>query len=173
MEVGIKGNLLKLFYNGYYAIRDYSMTNKYISTDSSKVAMEGVESFLGGRISLRLDSIGEVTGWGELQNNGNYRIDGKIRTKWFEVSLRQVQYSVPLLLQSYRASHDVWYNDFDNTNVTQVNGYLHYISPALRMSPGITFTRMGNYVFFKQGDIIKTTMEKVRLYCRSSLQAIR
>ena len=31
-EVGIKGNLLKLFYNGYYTIRNYSMTNKYIDT---------------------------------------------------------------------------------------------------------------------------------------------
>jgi hypothetical protein len=150
-EFGIKGNLLKLFYNGYYTIRDYSMTNKYLS-DSLSVATSGVESYLGGRISLRLDSLGEVTGWGELQNNGNYRIDGRIRTKWFEASLKQAQYSVPLLMQSYRGSHDVWYNDFDNTNVTQVNGYVHYTSRVFSISPGFTFTRMGNYVFFKQRD---------------------
>ena len=151
-EVGIKGNLLKLFYNGYYAIRDYSMTNKYMSPDTLKVTSEGVESYLGGRISLRLDSLTEVAGWGELQDNGNYRIDGSIRTKWFEASLKQVQYSIPLLMQAYRGSHDVWNNDFDNTNVTQINGYLHYNSRVLSLSPGVTFTRMGNYVFFKQGD---------------------
>ena len=123
-----------------------------MSPDTLKVATSGVESYLGGRISLRLDSLSEVTGWGELQNNGNYRIDGKIRTKWFEASLKQFQYSVPFLMQSYRGSHDVWDNDFDNTNVTQVNGYLHYISPVFSISPGFTFTRMGNYVFFKQSD---------------------
>ncbi|HMG92956.1 MAG TPA: putative porin [Chryseolinea sp.] len=151
-EVGIKGNLLKLFYNGYYAIRDYSMT---MSPDTVSISTSGVESYLGGRISLRLDSLGEVTGWGELQNNGNYRIDGRIRTKWFEASLKQAQYSVPLLMQSYRGSHDVWNNDFDNTNVTQVNGYLHYSSRAFSISPGFTFTRMGNYVFFKQVDYVQ------------------
>ncbi|HEY5917772.1 MAG TPA: putative porin [Chryseolinea sp.] len=152
LEAGIKGNLLKLFYNGYYAIRDYSMTNKYMLPDSLHVATSGVESYLGGRISLRFDSLSEVTGWGELQDNGNYRIDGRIKTKWFEASLKQMQYSVPFVMQSYRGSHDVWNNDFDNTNVTQVNGYLHYISPVFSISPGITFTRMGNYVFFKQTD---------------------
>ena len=31
-EVGIKGDLLKLFYNGYYAIRDYTFTNNNIDT---------------------------------------------------------------------------------------------------------------------------------------------
>jgi len=151
-EVGIKGDLLKLFYNGYYAIRNYSITNKYWAPDSLRVPISGVESYLGGRISLRLDSIGEVTGWGELQENGNYRIEGHIKSKWFEASIKQVQYAVPLLLQAYRGSHDVWYNNFSSTNVTQLNGYIHYRSRVLNLSPGLTFTRMGNYAFFKKGD---------------------
>ncbi|HEX6891914.1 MAG TPA: putative porin [Chryseolinea sp.] len=151
-EVGIKGNLLKLFYNGYYAIRDYSMSNKYMSPDTLSVATSGVENYLGGRISLRLDSLGEVTGWGELQDNGNYRIQGQIRTKWFEASLKQAQYSVPLVMQSYRGSHDVWNNNFSSTNVTQVRAFLHYNSRVFSISPGFTFSRLGNYVFFKQLD---------------------
>lgn len=151
-EIGIKGNLLKLFYNGYYAIRDYSMTYKYIQQDTLKVATSGVENYLGGRISLKLDSLVEVTGWGELQQSGNYRIEGQIKSKWFEASLKQVQYATPFLLQAYRGSHDVWSNDFSDVNVTQVNGYLHYNSRVLSVSPGLTFTRVGNYVFFKEDD---------------------
>jgi len=151
-EVGIKGNLLKLYYNGYYAIRDYSMTNQFILPDTLKVQTSGVESYLGGRISLKLDSLVEVSGWGELQQNGNYRIDGQIKSKWFEASLKQVQYDVPLVYQSYRGSHDTWNNDFDKVNVTQLNGYLHYNSQVFTLSPGLTFTRIGNYFFFKQGD---------------------
>lgn len=151
-EIGIKGSLLKLFYNGYYAIRDFSMTNKYIVPDSLRVPTAGVESYLGGRISLRLDSLVEVTGWGELQQNGNYRLEGQIKSKWFEASLKQVQYATPLLFQAYRGSHDVWYNDFDDVNVTQVNGYLNYTSRVLSLSPGLTFTRLGNYIFFKADD---------------------
>ena len=101
-------------------------------------------------MSLHLDSIGEITGWGELQQNGNFRIEGQIKSRWFEASVKQVQYSPALLLQRYRGSHDDWSNDFSNQNATQVNGYLHYDSKVLRVSPGLTFTRLGNYIFFKE-----------------------
>lgn len=152
-EAGIKGNLLKLFYNGYYAIRDYTFTNNHVytttETDTIGTQVSGVESYIGGRISLRLDSIGEVTGWAELQNNGNYRIDGQIKSKWFEASLKQVQYSPTLLQQRYVGSHHDWNNDFNNVNVTEVNGYLRYQSKAFTISPGLTFTRLGNYIFYK------------------------
>lgn len=171
-EVGIKGTLLKLFYNGYYAIRDYSMSNKYIMADTLRVGSEGVESYLGGRISLKLDSLVEVTGWGELQNNGNYRIDGQIKSKWFEASLKQVQYSAPLIYQAYRGSHDVWNNDFGNVNVTQINGYLHYNSRVLNVSPGLTFTRLGNYVFFKQDSYAEFPNQKVMPVQASGQQVI-
>jgi hypothetical protein len=146
-EVGIKGNLLKLFYNGYYAIRNYSFTNNHIDTAGTELS--GVESYIGGRMSLHLDSIGEVTGWVEVQEEGNYRVDGQIKSKWFEGSLKQVQYAPSFLQQAYRGSHDSWSNDFSNINVTQVNGYLHYNSKVLKVSPGLTFTRLGNYIFFK------------------------
>jgi hypothetical protein len=151
-EVGVKGNISKIFYNGYYAIRDFRMSNKYTVPDSIRVEMEGVESYLGGRIGITLDSLFEVTGWAELQQSGNYRIEGQIKSRWAEVSLKQLQYATPLLLQTYRGSHDVWYNDFGSTNVTQINGYLHYRSKVLQVSPGLTFTRLGNYAYFKQGD---------------------
>lgn len=148
-EAGIKGNLLKLFYNGYYAIRDYTFTNNHIDTLGSQVS--GVESYIGGRMSLHLDSIGEVTGWAELQDNGNYRIDGNIKSKWFQASVKQVQYSPTLLQLQYRGSHDLWENpDFSNVNVTELNGYLRYASKSFTISPGLTFTRLGNYIFFQE-----------------------
>jgi hypothetical protein len=156
-EIGIKGNLLKLFYNGYYAIRDYSMTYNHLdeSVDSIGVKTSGLEHYLGGRISLRLDSIGEVTARAELLQTGNYRLEGMIKSRWFEASLKQVQYAPTFLQQLYRGSFDVWENNFTNINVTQVNGYLHYRSPVFSVSPGVTFTRMGNYVFFKEDDYLK------------------
>ena len=154
-EFGIKGTLLKLFYNGYYTIRKISMTNTYVVPDTLHVSTNEVESYLGGRIALKLDSLGEINGWGELQQNGNYRLEGQIKSKWFEASLRQVQYSVPFVYQFYRGAHDDWNNDFDAINATQINGYIHYNSRAFSISPGLTFTRVGNYVFFKEGDFGK------------------
>ena len=170
-EVGIKGDLLKLFYNGYYAIRDYTFTNNNIDTTGTQVS--GVESYIGGRMSLRLDSIGDITGWGELQQNGNFRIEGQIKSRWFEASVKQVQYSPGLLLQTYRGSHDYWVNNFSNQNATQVNGYLHYDSKVLSVSPGLTFTRLGNYIFFKE-DTVKdaATRKQLVLPMQSSGQQV-
>jgi len=142
-EVGFKGNLLKLFYQGYYAARWYNNENLYAGT------VKGFEHYLGGRMSLRLDSLGELSAWLEVQNNGNFRIEGELKSKWFEASLKQLQYSVPIVYQTYKGLHNRWENDFNPINVTQLNGYLHYNSPVLSLSPGLTFTRLGNYVFMK------------------------
>ncbi len=150
-EVGIKGNLLKLFYNGYYAIRNYDMDYKYISEDTLFTKTKGVENYLGGRISMKLDSVFELTGWGEIMQTGNYRIDAQLKSKWLEASLKQMQYAPSFLQQAYRGSHDLWDHDFRNVNITQLNGYLHYTTKKLDISPGLTFSTLTNYVFFKRG----------------------
>lgn len=156
-EFGIKGNLAKLFYSGYYAIRDYSMTYNHLDTgqDSIGVKTSGTEHYLGGRISLRLDSIGEVTARAELLQTGNYRLEGSIQSRWFDASLKQVQYAPSFLQDLYRGNFHVWENNFTDVNVTQINGYLHYRSPVVSISPGVTFTRIGNYIFFKEDDFLR------------------
>jgi len=147
-EVGIKGNLLKLFYNGYVALRDYRITYNQ-DTVGINLNRRGTESYLGGRMALRLDSLVEVTGWVEVMETGNYRIEGGIRSRWFDAALKQVQYEPSFLSQRYRGAHDLWLNNFSSINVTQLSGSLHYRSSVLAVSPGLTFTRLGNYVFYK------------------------
>lgn len=155
-EAGIKGNLLKLFYQGYYAVRNYNNTNLFAGT------IKGTEHYLGGRMALRLDSLGELSAWAEMELGGNYRLEGELKSKWFEASLKQLQYEVPFVYQSYRGHHDVWENSFDPINTTQLNGFVHYRSKALKLSPGLTFTRIGNYVFMKYyTESLDTTSQKV------------
>ncbi|MEO8473150.1 MAG: putative porin [Chryseolinea sp.] len=147
-EIGFKGNLLKLFYNGYVAVRHYTFTNNHVTYNNGP-QRSGYETYLGGRMALRLDSLVDVGGWGELQQNGNYRLEGTIKSKWFEASLKQAQYSTPLIYETYRGAHDSWDLNFSPVNVTQLNGYLHYDSKVFSVSPGLTFTRLGNYTYFK------------------------
>jgi hypothetical protein len=151
-EVGIKGSLSRLFYNGYYAIRDYRMlySNDTIFNNSSHNRWDGTESYLGGRIALKLDSLVDVVGWGEIMDNGNYRLEGSIKSKWFDASLKQMQYAPSFVQMFYRGAHDYWNNDFSNVNTTRLSGSIHYRSKVLTFSPGLTFTRVGNYVFFKR-----------------------
>lgn len=164
-EAGVKGNLLKLFYNGYYAIRHYHMKYNRLSHDTLNIThpdVEGNESYLGGRISLELDSLLQLRGWAELMQRGtdvNYRIEGTLESKWFEASLRQLLYKPSFLVQGYRGSHDYWDNDFGDIDVTQLNGYLHYQNKVVRFSPGLTFTRIRNYVFFDQVSTADTAQQ--------------
>jgi hypothetical protein len=175
-EFGMKGNISKVFYNGYYAIRKFSMrfnnlvpdTTEHITYDSLHFPTTGIENYLGGRISLNLDSIGRVNGWLEVERQGNYRLEGEIRSRWFEARLKQMQYTPAFMEQAYRGTHDVWNNNFTNTQVSQFNGYLHYLSPVLKLSPGVTFTRLHNYIFYKQITEIKTDSTQRVLPVQSS-----
>ncbi|MGC1242660.1 MAG: putative porin [Chryseosolibacter sp.] len=158
-EVGIKGNLLKLFYNGYYALRHYHVKYNHLPADTLNIAVpanKGNESYLGGRMRLALDSLVEVTGLAELMvlPERKYRIEGSIHSKWFEASLKQMNYLPSFFTQAYRGSHDYWGydgadgNDFRDVESSQLGGFLRYKSRVLELSPGITFTRLRNYIFF-------------------------
>ncbi|MEX2230960.1 MAG: putative porin [Cyclobacteriaceae bacterium] len=169
-EAGIKGSLLKLFYNGYVAIRHYNMSYNHLPADTLNVTkrFKGDEFYVGGRMSLALDSLVEVTGLAEVMplgeegEEGNYRIEGSIRSKWFEASVKQMLYSPSFLTQAYRGSHDYWdylENPFSGVQSSQLNGYLHYRSSVLSISPGITFTRLRNYVYFDQVSNVDTVQQ--------------
>jgi Putative porin len=149
-EVGVKGNLLKLFYDGYYAIRNFNVNYKYLNPDTLAVRTSGVEHYLGGRMELQLDSLVQLGGWVELMDNGNFRIEGQLKSRWLDAALKQNQYEPGFLQQAYRGSHNAWSNNFSPVNVTQLSGFLHYRSKGMDISPGMTFTRMNNYVFFNQ-----------------------
>lgn len=158
-EVGIKGNLLKLFYNGYYALRHYHVKYDHLPADTLNLmrypAQRGDESYVGGRMSLALDSLVEVDGRAELMleelaKQANYRIEGSIRSKWFDASVKQMLVQPGFLANAYRGAHDWWEFNFRNMDISQLNGYLHYGNSVLKLSPGITLTRLRNYIFFDQ-----------------------
>ncbi len=171
-ELGVKGNLGKLFFNGYYAIRHYSMsyismradTTDHLTFDSLKFAHIGNEHYVGGRVGLYLDSIGDVSGGIEVMQDPDYegkkyyRIYGQITSRWFDAKLTQMQYAPGFMEQAYRGTYNVWNNFFSNTTSTQFNGHLHYHSKVLTLSPGVTFTRLSNYVFYKE---VSDTLQRV------------
>ncbi|HYG01005.1 MAG TPA: putative porin [Chryseosolibacter sp.] len=147
-EVGIKGNLLKLFYNGYYAIRHYEMWYSTPTTNTMKIPSEGDESYLGGRIELWLDSIGVINGWTEVNDRGDFRIEGNIVSPWFEASAKQLLYQPGFQDQYYVGTHHSWSRNFAQIQSTELSGKLHYRSKVIQLSPGVKFQRLRNYVYY-------------------------
>lgn len=166
-EVGIKGNLSKLFYNGYVALRHYHMKYNHLPTAdtlnlSRYPAENGNESYIGGRMSLALDSLVEVKGWVEVMVPGGYRVEGSIQSKWFTASVKQMLYNPSYLSLAYRGRHDYWENwTNENTDidVSQLNGYLHYKNSVLSLSPGLTLTRLRNYIFYDKVSNVDTVQQ--------------
>ncbi|MDH4059121.1 MAG: putative porin, partial [Cyclobacteriaceae bacterium] len=151
-EVGVKGNLLKLFYNGYVTWRNFNMQYKYFTDDDLTLETTGNEFYVGGRIALQLDSLVEVMGHLETMLDDRYKVSGEIKTKWFYASVKRTVSSPTFLQQAYRGSHDEWINSFSPVEASELKGHLIYKSKWLGLYPGIRFSTFRNYVFFKLGD---------------------
>lgn len=147
-EVGLKGNLLKLFYNGYVAIRNYQISYSAPAMTTTQIPLKGQERYIGGRMELRLDSIGVVNGWTEVNDRGDFRIEGHIMSPWFEASARQLLYQPGFQEQYYVGTHHAWSRNFNRIESTELSGRLHYRSKVLRVSPGARFQRLANYVYY-------------------------
>jgi hypothetical protein len=149
-EVGVKGNLLKLFYNGYAAWRNYSMDYKYFYEDEFYLDTSDDEFYVGGSIELQVDSLIEVKGKAEWMLDERYQVQGSIRTKWFEAAAKRSVSTPTFLQQAYRGSHDVWLNTFTNVEATEVKGSLIYQSEKVSVYPGVRFSTFRKYIFFKE-----------------------
>jgi hypothetical protein len=149
-EVGVKGSLFKIFYNGYAAFRKYNMDYKYFYEDDFYLQTEKWETYVGGRIGLQLDSLVSIKGWAESMLDDRYMIQGSIKTKWFEASAKRSVSTPGFLPQAYRASHDMWINYFENVQGTEFKGNLIYESKVFSIYPGIRFSTVKNFIFLKE-----------------------
>ncbi len=144
-EFGIKGNARKLFYSAYYKVRNYSWSNWYFPFITT-----GTENYVGGTMSLRLDSLSEISGSAEYLLQGYYRVEGKIVTPWIEGSFKNVLSKPGFMQMYYKGSHDLWDNPFDKINSTEAKGYLKFNKGPLQLWVGATFALIKNYVYFRQ-----------------------
>jgi hypothetical protein len=151
-ETGIKGNLLKLFYNGYVVLRSFNMDYKYLNEEFLEISTKGSEFYVGGRMALQLDSLIEVRGQLETMLDNRYKLIGSIRTKWFAASIKRSVSSPSFLSQAYRGSHDTWINAFYPVEASELKSNLIYRSKRLNIYPGLRLATFRNFVFFKQGD---------------------
>ena len=152
-EVGIKGNASKLFYSAYYKFRTYNYSNPFLDSIASPVQISGTENYLGGRLSLQLDSLYEISGSAEYLVGGYYRIEGQIQSPWLEGYFRNSLSKPGFMQMFYLGSHNFWSQSFQGINSTQAQGFLKFRKGPLDFRGGATFTLLHNYVYFKQDSL--------------------
>lgn len=148
-EAGIKGNASKLFYSAYYKLRYFKYSNPYLNEYTFPVSPTSNEHYVGGRLSLKIDSVTEFTGAAEYLLSGYYRLEAKIQTPWIDGSLVNSLAKPGFIQMIYRGSHDYWNKSFIGTNFSQAQGFLKLNTRSVQLYGGVTFTILSNYVYFK------------------------
>jgi Putative porin len=154
-EIGFKGRAGFLFYNAYYKIRSYSA---FYGNDTLRVenpiqfSSIGVEQYIGSRLAFDIDSLTRLSGQAEINQRGNYSIDAKFESKWVEASFVQSIARPGFLYSQYLGTHDYWNNSFKDIAALKLEGFLKTPFKKFFLSPGLTYTLLSNYVYFRKDD---------------------
>lgn len=170
-EMGIKGSVGKLFYNGYYRIRSYNFRYKYLDADTLPLSRNADEHFVGGRLTFHFDSLQHVTVKGEqIVNGGLYRYEGALRSRWLDVRA-QTQLSRPSFMQlAYRGAFDFWFNEFTSVKTTSGAAFAKATLGPLFVAAGATYTAFDNYIYFNEDTFPKTTQRVLPVQAKNPVQ---
>ncbi len=150
-EVGIKGNAAFLFYDFYYKLRSYSNTMSNLQGQAPSA--KGQESYIGSRISFRFDSLSMLSGQAEYLLDGHYKIQGSLQTPWLDAELHSSLAKPGFMQQVYRGAYNTWNYHFTNTFSNQISGRIKAQLGPLFVSPGLTYTALKSYIYFKSDSL--------------------
>lgn len=152
-EFGIKGNAAFLFYSFFYKMRIYNTNTIYLDETKLSFKNDGVENYVGGQIAFRFDSLSELTGRAEYLLDGNYLLQANLKTPWLDARGISSLSKPSFLPLAYRGSHNEWMNNFSNPFYNQLSGFLKGDFGPLFISPGLTYTTLTNYIYYKQNEV--------------------
>ena len=141
-------------YNLYYKVRSFNYSNPYLNDITLAVQTSGVENYAGGRFSLLLDSLSEISGTAEYLLGGFYRVEGQVQMPWIEGYFKSSLSKPGFMQMVYRGSHDYWNHSFEGINSTQAQAFLKFKANQRRVEvkAGGTYMFLTNYVYFKEDD---------------------
>lgn len=144
-EVGLKGNLGPLFYNGFIKRRDINHYYRY-----SQPFEKTSESSIGFNARFDFSETIKLGGDGEFLQDGNFKGNAFIETPFLEGGYHVARYEPSNIQKNYLGNHDAWQNSFTSTFAFELYGNLKYSNKFMRLKPGISFTTVDNYIYFDQ-----------------------
>ena len=110
----------------------------------------GIENSIGSRITFRYDSLSSLSGQAEYLLDGHYKIEGALRTPWLDADLKSSLAKPGFMQQAYRGGFNAWSNTFTDVFSNQISGRIKAKLGPLSISPGLSYTALHNYIYFKQ-----------------------
>jgi hypothetical protein len=143
-KAGIKGDKNLLFYSAYYKNRSLAYQPRYLTEDRL------TEHFIGGDIRLVPDDRLRLEAGGEINQFGQYRLDGSLRIFDFEARVHSSASAPSFLMQRNFNNHSFWENDFQNQNAERLEGGYRLRTSLLDIKPKASLSRISNYLYFDQ-----------------------
>jgi len=151
-ELGVKGDVGKVFYSFYWKYREVDFQYKYLSADTIDfLDTERYERYLGFDIRFGNDSVSYVRAFGQVEEEGNFQLGGEFVNNWLYARGSTSQHDPAYIYQAYRGSHDVWFNDFEPSLITKLEAGINYTFKGITLSPSVSNTLLSKYLYFRKG----------------------
>ena len=154
-ELGIKGNLSRLFYSLHYRIRQPRVRYNHDTVTTLPVFGNNqvrnrrrTELYAG--FDLRLD-LGENTflrSGADYLSSESYRLEAEFSNPILKGKLVRAR-TLPTFMESqFVGNHNYWNNDFDPVGTDQLTGSIEYQFPNLYLRPFATITNVNRPIYY-------------------------
>lgn len=166
-ELGLKSKVGKLFVNGYWAARNYSMDYGWLDEGDFSLKTKGTEYYVGGRMAYEVSKTMRVGAEAETLLQTNYKVKATFTSPWLNAAVSQYTYKPSFIQQLYLGAHDAWVNNFQDVTASQVQAMGKYNWRFINFSAGGTITSLDKYIYFKE-DTLRTNQKVLPRQASSS-----
>lgn len=141
-ELGLKGDLNKLYYRLYYKRRDIRYEPKYL------LPVQESEDYTGFTLRLAADSALMVSAEGEYLWGGFYKASAFVRYKWLEGSLRRTRYKPAFIQENYFGNHNEWHKNFEAPVATELKASVNLPFERFQLRTGVKASVVDRHIYF-------------------------
>lgn len=146
-EAGIKGETNGVFYRFYVKHRSLVYDTKYTIKQAAK------ETYAGTYLQYNWQDKFEVTGNGELSNEGLYKLKGELSSTLVRLSYTSVRSSPSFQSLHYEGNHHNWDNSFKAIFTNYISGQLNLKRGRMAISPKASLTLINNFVYMNADQV--------------------
>jgi hypothetical protein len=143
-ELGIKGDIGKIFYRVYYRRRDVKFVYQFLP-----LVGPFTENYAGTnlRINWSDDLSAEVSG--EYLSDGFYDLKFSARYKWITASFQDTRVRPAFISEAFFGNYDEWMNDFTSQTYQTIRLKVDYpVNQNISVAPKAEYTEIARPVFW-------------------------
>ncbi|MEM7551084.1 MAG: putative porin [Bacteroidota bacterium] len=143
-EIGIKGNLPRLFYRFYYKRRELKLIYEFLPSVGPQT-----ENYGGGKIRYEFSPKVSTDFEGEFLQGGFYSLEATFRYKTAQIQAGANKITPSFLVQRYFGNHDEWDNNFTGPEQQFISAEVGIpIGEDVKITPFAKYQDITNPIFF-------------------------